>query len=201
MKELLWIGAAFGGGGPDPTCLEAPTILIPRFEAELKGKRGATINEPPASKDRLERWRQFSLDLAKETQACGERLPLIIGGDHSVALGTWNGIRMAQYTTTALPMGLIWIDAHMDSHRPETSPSGNPHGMVLASLLGYGPDKLAQLLRDPPVVSARHLTLIGVRSYEPEEVALLEGLGVRIIMMDEVKQRGVGGSWRQCSRT
>jgi arginase len=191
MKKL-WLGAGFGSGGRDPTCMEGPTLLIPRLQAKLGGEIGTIVSEPGPEGSKIERWKTFSLDLAQVTSHIpNDHLPLIIGGDHSVALGTWAGIRAAQDRTTALPMGMVWVDAHMDSHRPETTRSGNPHGMVLAALLGYGPTSVTQLLRDPPVVSARHLTLIGVRSYEPEEMELLDGIGVRVITMDEVNRRGL----------
>jgi arginase len=176
------IGAPYGRGGRNASCAQAPSRLIV----------GCELVEPgPQIPDRIEDWRQYSLQLAQVTRQNFGRPPLVIGGDHSVALGTWAGLRARLDQETALPMGMIWIDAHMDSHRPETSPSHNPHGMVLAALLGYGPKEVSQLLRGPPVLSAHHLTLIGVRSYEPEELSLLDGLGVHIVMMDLVRRDGL----------
>ena len=107
---------------------------------------------------------------------------LILGGDHSVAIGTWQGVSEAKNNN----IGLIWIDAHMDAHTPETSDSGNIHGMPLAVLLGYGDKKLvSRYTLDPKFVY-----LIGTRSYEAPEYAFLKKLGIRIYFIDEVLKAG-----------
>lgn len=118
--------------------------------------------------------------------------PIVIGGDHSIAVGTWNGVYQALAESEQLPMGLIWIDAHMDAHTPETTPSGAWHGMPLAALLGFGPDEISALKGNKPVFSPENICLIGVRSFEEGEAQLLNRLGVRIFFMDEVRRRGIG---------
>lgn len=112
----------------------------------------------------------------------------VIGGDHSCAIGTWSGVYDAMHTYGDL--GLIWIDAHMDSHTPETSDSGRIHGMPLAVLLGHGDASLTSILNKHPKIKPQHLCLIGVRSYEAGEAALLRELNVRIYYIEEVKERG-----------
>lgn len=112
----------------------------------------------------------------------------VIGGDHSCAIGTWSGVYDALHAQGEL--GLIWIDAHMDSHTPETSESGRIHGMPLAALLGYGYPTLTGILHDAPKFKPENVCLIGVRSYEKGEAALLERLKLRVYFMDEVKDRG-----------
>jgi arginase len=112
---------------------------------------------------------------------------MVIGGDHSSAIGTWSGV----YEALHEPCGLIWIDAHMDSHTPETSPTGNIHGMPLAALLGYGALTLTQILSASTKLAPENVCLIGVRSFEPDEEALLKKLNVRIYFMDEVNKRGI----------
>ena len=87
------------------------------------------------------------------------------------------------------PLGLVWIDAHMDSHTPGTSPTGRPHGMPLAALLGQGDGALAGL--EQATLLPQHVCLVGVRSYEPEEDERLRRLGVRVVFMDEVRARGI----------
>ncbi len=114
--------------------------------------------------------------------------PVVIGGDHSIAVGTWNGV--AAYLAEE-PFGMIWIDAHMDSHTPETTPSGAWHGMPLAALMGYGDPNLTMLKRKEPILLPQNLCLVGVRSFEEGEAELLERLNVKIYMADEVKKRGV----------
>jgi arginase len=113
-------------------------------------------------------------------------LPCVLGGDHSCAGGTWTGVARS----IKGELGLEWIDAHMDAHTPGTSHTGRLHGMPLAWLLGEDDDPLYGLTTG--VIEPRHVALIGVRSFEPEERARLEHLGVRVIYMDEVRSRGIG---------
>jgi arginase len=112
----------------------------------------------------------------------------VLGGDHSCAIGTWSGAQQALGDKG--PLGLVWVDAHMDSHTPATSPSGALHGMPLACLLGHGPAALAGLAGSKPKLTPQHVCLVGVRSFEPAEAALLRRLGVRVFYMDEVHRRG-----------
>jgi len=88
-------------------------------------------------------------------------------------------------------LGFIWIDAHMDSHTPQTTLTGNIHGMPLACLLGFGEQGLINLATPTPKFNPKHICLVGIRSFEPEEEALLKRLNVRIIYMAEVRQRGL----------
>ena len=123
------------------------------------------------------------LALAVRHAVATQQFPIVIGGDHSIAVGTWNGQQE--------PFGLIWIDAHMDAHTPETTPSQACHGMPLAALLGYGAPEMAKLLRKEPVLKPERTVLIGIRSFESEEAALLKKLGVKIYFIDEVKKRSL----------
>jgi len=115
--------------------------------------------------------------------------PLVVGGDHSCAIGTWSGVHRA--LADRGPIGLIWIDAHMDSHTFATTPSGQIHGMPLAALLGHGDATLTGIEGIEAKLLPEHVCLIGVRSYEAGEAALLHGLGVRVFEMDEVRRRGL----------
>lgn len=112
----------------------------------------------------------------------------VIGGDHSCAIGTWNGVYQARQHA---PFGLIWVDAHMDSHTPFSSHTGALHGMPLACLLGFGDQALTGLAKPGPALQAEHLCLIGVRSFEAEEAELLANLGVRVFDMHEIRERGM----------
>jgi len=112
--------------------------------------------------------------------------PFVLGGDHSIAVGTWSAIR--QYHQK--DFGLIWIDAHLDSHTPETSPSQARHGMPLAALMGYGDCELTSIGSEEPKLKPENLVIIGARSFEKGEQDLLVQLGVRIIYMEEIHQRG-----------
>jgi arginase len=121
--------------------------------------------------------------------------PLIIGGDHSIAIGTWSGV--ARYV--GAPLGLLWIDAHLDSHTPETSYSGAIHGMPLACLLGRGDKRLLGLGIQGIQLDPLHTVVLGPRSWEPEEAALLGRMGVRVIGEDEISERGLAACFAEAA--
>ena len=192
QRQIEMIGAAWGLGGADPGCAEAPAVLVPLLAQRLAacgvGALAGPILEPPPG----ERRKQFAVSrlCAQLAAAVAEarrrgRLPCVIGGDHSCAGGTWTGVAR----TVPGALGLVWIDAHMDSHTPGTSHTGRLHGMPLAWLLGQDDDPLYGL--GAGVLEPKHVCLVGVRSYEPEEDERLRRLGVRVIFMDEVRSRGI----------
>jgi len=113
----------------------------------------------------------------------------VIGGDHTCAIGTWSGVYDAMHEKGDI--GLIWIDAHMDSHTPETSESKRVHGMPAACLLGYGYSSLTAILQQTPKIKPENLCFIGIRSFEKGEAELLARLNVRVYFMEEVKERGL----------
>lgn len=111
------------------------------------------------------------------------QFPFSFGGDHSLAAGTWAGIKSAHPGD----FGLIWIDAHLDAHTPETTPSHAYHGMPVAALLGLGDQALIQLSKNLPVIKAENLFYIGARSFESEETSLLNSLNVKIFYMEDLQ--------------
>jgi arginase len=192
QRQIELIGAAWGLGGADPGCAEAPAVLAPLLAARLARcgipARVGPILEPPAG----ERRKAFAVsklcrELAGAVAAARRygRLPCVLGGDHTCAGGTWTGVAR----TLSADLGLVWIDAHMDSHTPATSHTGRLHGMPLAWLLGLDDDPLYGL--GAGVLKPQHVCLLGVRSYEPEEDERLRRLGVRVVFMDEIRSRGI----------
>lgn len=141
--------------------------------------------------ERLEEVTAFSKQLTKlvHDSVLSHHFPIVFGGDHSMAIGTWNGVVSALKAQGHF--GLIWIDAHMDSHTPQTSPSMAIHGMPLAALLGHGEKSLVEVEKSYPVLSPEHVILIGVRSFESGEAALLQSLNVKIVYIQEVKEKGL----------
>ena len=111
--------------------------------------------------------------------------PLVIGGDHAIAAGTWRGVGRRRGHAP----GLIWIDAHLDSHTDATTHSGNIHGMPLAALLGVGHPALTGIAG--PALDPARTCILGARAWEPEERALLARLGVRVFDMGEIRARGL----------
>ncbi len=117
--------------------------------------------------------------------------PIVIGGDHSVAAGTVSGVSEF-YRRREQKIGLLWIDAHADINTPETSPSGNVHGMPLAALLGLEPKLLADIYDFAPKVDPENVVLIGVRDIDPTERANIKQAGVtHVYTMRDIDERGM----------
>lgn len=118
--------------------------------------------------------------------------PVVIGGDHSIAIGTWSAVTTV-YDAIG-KFGLIWFDAHMDAHTYQSSPSYALHGMPVACLLGRGKEEMADFIdigNPSPKLSPEHIVLIGIRDFEAEEKERLNRLGVKIFFIQEIKERGI----------
>lgn len=118
------------------------------------------------------------------------RMPLVLGGDHSIAIGSVAGSTNF-FARHGESLGLIWFDAHGDANTPETTPSGNIHGMSLAVSLGYGDKDLVRLGGRAPKVQARNTVLIGIRDVDPKEREFLKKSGVTCYTMRDVDERGM----------
>jgi arginase len=116
--------------------------------------------------------------------------PLVLGGDHSIAVGTVSGIA-AYAQRQDQRVGLLWIDAHGDINTPETSPSGNIHGMPLAALLGFGAGELTGVAGPPPKVHPANVALVGIRSLDAGEKKRLKETGVQVHTMSDIDRHGV----------
>ena len=121
-----------------------------------------------------------------------QRLPLVLGGDHSIAIGSLAGMARARGKGAAL-----WIDAHGDLNTPATSPSGNVHGMVLAAALGLAGDSFKRDGWPLPAVEPGRLALLGVRSLDDGERKLLNGMDVKVFTMSEIDRIGVEPCMRE----
>src|SRR5207248_11062180 len=119
-------------------------------------------------------------------------MPLVLGGDHSVALGSLVGMAQARGSG-----GVVWIDAHGDVNTPETSPSGNVHGMVLAAALGLAGDRFQEDGWGLPALAAGRVALIGVRSLDDGEREVLKKLDARVFTMSDVDRLGVERAVRE----
>lgn len=127
-----------------------------------------------------------------ERAATQGRLPIVLGGDHSIALGTVAGLRRAYGGG-----GVLWIDAHGDLNRPETSPTGNVHGMVLAAALGLAGSAFESDAWELPAVDPGRVALLGVRALDPPERELLRDLGIRVYTMADIDRLGVERAVRE----
>jgi arginase len=151
--------------------------------------------QAPNSQERLKFLKEISAaceQLATEVKTIlgGGELPVVLGGDHSIAIGSVSGVS-SFYRERGEPVGLIWFDAHADMNTPETSPSGNIHGMPLAVLLGYGAPELTQIDGFAPKLDPRFCVHIGARDVDPGERELVRQLGLRFITMREIDERGM----------
>jgi arginase len=122
----------------------------------------------------------------------GEGVPLVLGGDHSVALGTLVGM-----AAVGGAGGAVWVDAHGDLNTPETSPSGNVHGMVLAAALGLAGDGFAYDDWTLPAIAPGKLALVGVRSLDQGEREFLRNLDAKVFTMSEIDRMGVEACMRE----
>jgi arginase len=119
-------------------------------------------------------------------------IPLVLGGDHSVALGTLGGLASVHG-----PGGVLWIDAHSDANTPETSPSGNVHGMPLAAVLGLAGPGFESEAWPLPAVTPERVALIGARELDDGERRLLRKAGVRVFTMSEIDRIGIERAVRE----
>ena len=131
-------------------------------------------------------------DLAEIVQKCLEEdfVPLVLGGDHSIAAGAVTGVA-AHFRKEKKQIGYIWLDAHGDMNTPESSPSGNVHGMPLAAVMGYGAPELVDLLGFKPKVEPQNIVLVGVRDLDLQERRLVKKSGVRVFTMRDIDERGM----------
>jgi arginase len=117
-------------------------------------------------------------------------VPLVLGGDHSVAAGTMAGVAEF-YRRQEKKIGLIWIDAHADINTPDTSPSGNVHGMPIAAILGLGPADLANIYDFSPKVQPENCVLVGVRDIDAREKENIKESGIEVYTMRDIDERGM----------
>ncbi len=128
-------------------------------------------------------------DLVQKTLEAGE-VPLVIGGDHSVAAGTVSGVSEF-YRKKGQSIGLIWIDAHSDINTPDTSPSGNVHGMPLGAIMGLGLPELANIYGYSPKVAPENCVLVGIRDVDGYEKENIRRAGIEVFTMRDIDERGM----------
>jgi arginase len=130
-----------------------------------------------------------SADLVLKTLE-SSKVPLVLGGDHSVAAGTVSGVA-EYYRRQNQKIGLLWIDAHTDMNTPDSSPSGNVHGMPLASLMGLPPHELGRIYDFSPKVQPENCVLVGIRDVDNFEKENIRRAGVEVFTMRDIDERGM----------
>jgi len=162
---------------------DAGNITVPQAEEQPYGERKARY---------LEEISQTCKSLAETVRRTLDEnmLPLVLGGDHSIAVGTLAGVA-AHFSKEGKRIGVVWLDAHGDMNTPESSPSGNVHGMPLAAIMGSGPPELTDLAGLKPMVEPRQVALVGTRDLDAKERRFAKESGVHIFTMRDIDERGM----------
>ena len=205
-RKVSLIGAPLGlGGGHSGTCLGPMAVRLAglRERVEALGLDYEDLGDVPAPEPAStvppDRAARFIDEIAEHCGALRDavasvhergRFPLVIGGDHAVACGSIAGTAK-HFDSQGKKLGLIWFDAHGDMNTPETSPSGNVHGMPLASCLGYGPKALSGLTGREPILDVRHCVLVGIRELDNREKEQIRKSGIRVYTMREIDMMGM----------
>lgn len=200
MKSLKMIGAGLGVGGFNHTSNDAPSAFqhsdaiktLKNYEwIDIVDERQWFQGSAKAlsTMERLDIVAKVNTRLAKliSEEVKKQQRFCTIGGDHSCAIGTWSG------AATAIDgdLGLIWVDAHMDSHTFETTYTQNVHGMPVAALLGHGHEKITHILSAKPKLKPENICLMGIRSFENEEAELLKKLGVTVYTNKDIEKHSL----------
>ena len=196
----LGYGASMAGVDMGPAALRVARLnqRISRLGYTVHDLGDMRLQRPesfPVESEKLKYLHEISRaceDLAHEVEAILEagNLPLVLGGDHSIAVGSFAGVS-SYFRKREETIGLIWFDAHADMNTPETTPSGNIHGMPLSALLGYGAPELTNVGGFTPKLDYRLCAHVGARDIDPGEREMIRKLGVRFFTMREIDERGM----------
>jgi arginase len=212
------IGAALGNGAQDPSTEDSPDFLkafgikeyIEQFITENTAENFQEISWDTILYPHFTKKFNKALPIVSEfserlQKVVGRVLsngdfPIVLGGDHSCAIGTWSGVSRTFQHYGQDNFGLLWVDAHMDSHTFETTPSNAIHGMPLATLLGYGKIELTNIAYSGPKIKPENLVLVGIRAYESGEKELLDRLGVTYFTTEDIENEGLNSVLEKAKR-
>lgn len=193
-RKIDFISYAYGNAAHHVECEKGPAVLRKAIEKTAIAEQGhwhsvLRVNHHQQQMAALPDVEHLTTALAHLAQQAVSKKHFFVtlGGDHTGAIGSWSGAAHA----IDGDLGLIWFDAHMDAHTFETTPSNNIHGMPLAILLGHGETQLTHIMSKNSKLKPENVVLIGVRSYEKGEAALLKKLGVKIFFMEDIKKIGI----------
>ena len=196
----LGYGASMAGVDMGPAALRVARLnqRIARLGYSVRDLGDMRLERPqvfPEEDEKLKYVREISNaceQLASEVEAIleAEEFPIVLGGDHSIAMGSFSGAA-SYYHKREQTLGLIWFDAHADMNTPESTPSGNLHGMPLSALLGYGAPELTRIAGFSPKLDPALCAHVGARDIDPGERDLIRKLGMRFFTMREIDERGM----------
>ncbi len=171
--------------GADRRGVDIGNIVVPQPESQPSGNARLKYLEP------IIKVAQELADTVTDALKANE-FPLILGGDHSIALGSMTGV-----TRLHKDIGVLWIDAHADFNTEETTPSGNIHGMILAALAGLGNSRLTGIDGWTPKLNAQRIVIIGARDLDHGERDLLRTHQIPVFTMSDIDQRGISDVMRE----
>ena len=196
----LGFGSSLAGVDIGPPALRVARLnqRIAQLGYDVRDLGDMRIARPPLPAEPMQRAKYLQEisavceELSQEVRNIlgGGELPIVLGGDHSIAIGSISGVS-GFYRERNQTLGLIWFDAHADMNTPETSPSGNIHGMPLSALLGVGAPELTHLGGFAPKLDPRLCAHIGARDIDQGERELIRQLGIRFFTMREIDERGI----------
>jgi arginase len=202
----LELGASKQGAAGGPAAIRRAGVLKILQDLGLAVEDLGDLKVPKAEKPRanskLKHGKEI-LEVCKELEkktfaaARSGAVPITLGGDHSLGVGSVSGVSRAYKETENKSIGLIWVDAHADINTPETSPSGNVHGMPVAHILGLGDKSFARIGGYAPKVNPRNVCLIGTRDVDKAEAVVLRKSGIRVFSMQEIDRFGMGACVEQ----
>ncbi len=194
------LGANMRGANMGPAALRIAglkkKIEIQGYKVRDLGDLHVPIRDSLSDSIHDEKFLSPLVDLCQDlSQKCynslaGGNFPLVVGGDHSLAIGSISGISQ-YYHKKNQKIGIIWVDAHADINTPETSPSGNIHGMPLATILGEGHSNLTSIGYDEPKVNPHNIALIGIRTIDDHERDVLKRSGINYFTMRDIDEQGM----------
>lgn len=209
-RNISLIGYCIGFGAEDERCKDGPEALkrfglhayaaktgaVCDWQSMISEEQAAALIQPEmaglAAKTESKTRRTVPVSLRLKEAVRGAvasgALPVVIGGDHSQAIGEVAGVKAA--LGQGKRVGLVYVDAHLDGHTGTTTPSGNTHGMSVAALIGYGDPRLTAITADGAALEPEDVAIVCARDYEEEEHHLFRTSGVGIRYMEEVQQRG-----------
>jgi len=203
QSNLHIYGVASCQGAQDRRCDITPDLLKGTNLAQKLANQGVTAQwqhifrmENPSDRGELVKLFTTLSSAIDESVSQNTRFA-VVGGDHSSAIGTWSGAAKALKNNGDL--GLLWVDAHMDAHTPQSSPTGALHGMPVACLLGHATAELKDIGFSGAKIKPENLCLVGVRSYEAPELKLLTDLGVKIYYMEDIRRNGIENVMRSAT--